>query len=44
MKLNEEGKEWVHIKTYLVAWNLQDKTSLFSLTDYRTGGTASSQQ
>lgn len=44
MKLNGEDKERVHIKVYLVAWNLQDKTSIFSLAGYRLGLIASSQQ
>lgn len=39
-----KDKQWVHIKVYLVAQNLQDKTSIFSLAGYRIGLIASSQQ
>ena len=39
-----EDKEWVHTKRYLLAWNLQDKTSIFSLADYRIGPIASRPQ
>lgn len=44
MKLNMEDKESVCTKMYLVAWNLQDKISVFSLADSRREPTASSQQ
>lgn len=44
MKLNIEDKESVCTKMYLVAWNLQDKISVFSLADSRREPTASSQQ
>lgn len=43
-EIEQEDKGWVNIKAFLVARNLQNKTSLLSLADYRIGPTASSQQ